>query len=69
MSDLRKKAALSVLLMVSMGHFLNDMFQAVLQGLFVLTGILPTGIVGRNNGILAFCQLFFTIFLVYSLHY
>ena len=33
-NDLRKKAALSVLLMVSMGHLLNDMFQAVIPSIY-----------------------------------
>lgn len=31
---MRKKAALSVLLMVSMGHLLNDMFQAVIPAIY-----------------------------------
>lgn len=34
MKDLKSKAALSVLLMVSMGHFLNDMFQAVIPAIY-----------------------------------
>ncbi len=29
MNNLKKKATLSILLMVSMGHLLNDMFQSV----------------------------------------
>ena len=33
MSNLRNKAALSVLLMVSLGHLLNDMFQAVIPAI------------------------------------
>lgn len=34
MSNLRNKAALSVLLMVSLGHLLNDMFQAVIPAIY-----------------------------------
>jgi len=34
MNNLRNKAALSVLLMVSMGHLLNDMFQAVIPAIY-----------------------------------
>ena len=34
MSNLRNKAALSVLLMVSLGHLLNDMFQAVILAIY-----------------------------------
>lgn len=34
MNDLRKRAALSVLLLVSMGHLLNDMFQAVIPAIY-----------------------------------
>ena len=34
MSYLRNKAALSVLLMVSLGHLLNDMFQAVIPAIY-----------------------------------
>ena len=34
MRDLRKKAALSILLMVSMGHLLNDMFQAIIPAIY-----------------------------------
>ena len=34
MKELKKKAALSVLLMVSMGHLLNDMFQAVIPAIY-----------------------------------
>jgi FSR family fosmidomycin resistance protein-like MFS transporter len=34
MNSLRSKAALSVLLMVSMGHLLNDMFQAVIPAIY-----------------------------------
>jgi FSR family fosmidomycin resistance protein-like MFS transporter len=34
MNNLRNKAALSVLLMVSLGHLLNDMFQAVIPALY-----------------------------------
>ncbi len=34
MRDLRHKASLSILLMVSMGHLLNDMFQAVIPSIF-----------------------------------
>ena len=34
MSHLRNKAALSVLLMVSLGHLLNDMFQAVIPAIY-----------------------------------
>jgi FSR family fosmidomycin resistance protein-like MFS transporter len=34
MSDLKKKAALSILLMVSLGHLLNDMFQAVIPAIY-----------------------------------
>ena len=30
MNNLKKKATLSILLMVSMGHLLNDMFQSVI---------------------------------------
>ena len=33
-NDLKKHAALSVLLMVSMGHLLNDMFQAVIPSIY-----------------------------------
>ena len=34
MSDLKRRAALTVLLMVSMGHLLNDMFQAVIPAIY-----------------------------------
>ena len=34
MNNLRNKAALSVLLMVSLGHLLNDMFQAVIPAIY-----------------------------------
>jgi len=34
MNNLRNKVALSVLLMVSMGHLLNDMFQAVIPAIY-----------------------------------
>ena len=34
MNNLRQKAALSVLLMVSLGHLLNDMFQAVIPAIY-----------------------------------
>lgn len=34
MSNLRNKAALSILLMVSLGHLLNDMFQAVIPAIY-----------------------------------
>ena len=34
MRDLKHKAALSILLMVSMGHLLNDMFQAVIPAIY-----------------------------------
>lgn len=34
MKDLKNKAALSVLLMVSLGHLLNDMFQAVIPAIY-----------------------------------
>lgn len=34
MNTVKEKAALSVLLMVSMGHFLNDMFQAVIPAIY-----------------------------------
>ena len=34
MSNLRNKAALSILLMVCMGHLLNDMFQAVIPAIY-----------------------------------
>ena len=34
MKELRNRAALSVLLMVSMGHLLNDMFQAVIPAIY-----------------------------------
>ena len=34
MNELRNKAALSVLLMVSLGHLLNDMFQAVIPAIY-----------------------------------
>lgn len=34
MKNLRNKAALSVLLMVSLGHLLNDMFQAVIPAIY-----------------------------------
>lgn len=34
MRDLKKKAALSILLMVSLGHLLNDMFQAVIPAIY-----------------------------------
>ena len=34
MSNLRNKAALSVLLMVSLGHLLNDMFQTVIPAIY-----------------------------------
>lgn len=34
MNDLKRKAALSVLLLVSMGHLLNDMFQAVIPAIY-----------------------------------
>ena len=34
MNNLRNKAALSVLLMVSVGHLLNDMFQAVIPAIY-----------------------------------
>lgn len=34
MSNLRNKTALSVLLMVSLGHLLNDMFQAVIPAIY-----------------------------------
>ena len=34
MNDFKKKATLSVLLMVSMGHLLNDMFQAVIPAIY-----------------------------------
>ena len=34
MKELKKKAALSVLLMVSLGHLLNDMFQAVIPAIY-----------------------------------
>lgn len=34
MNKLRNKAALSVLLMVSLGHLLNDMFQAVIPAIY-----------------------------------
>ena len=34
MSNLRNKAALSVLLLVSLGHLLNDMFQAVIPAIY-----------------------------------
>ncbi len=34
MRNLRNKAALSVLLMVSLGHLLNDMFQAVIPAIY-----------------------------------
>ena len=36
MNNLRNKAALSVLLMVSLGHLLNDMFQAVIPAIYPL---------------------------------
>ena len=42
---LRKNAALSVLLLVSLGHLLNDMFQAVIYG----TELLPAN-VGMISG-------------------
>ena len=34
MNNLRNKAAISVLLMVSLGHLLNDMFQAVIPAIY-----------------------------------
>ena len=34
MRDLKNKAALSILLMVSLGHLLNDMFQAVIPAIY-----------------------------------
>ena len=34
MKDLKNKAALSILLMVSLGHLLNDMFQAVIPAIY-----------------------------------
>ena len=34
LNELRNKAALSVLLMVSLGHLLNDMFQAVIPAIY-----------------------------------
>ena len=34
MNNLKKKAALSILLMVSLGHLLNDMFQAVIPAIY-----------------------------------
>ena len=34
MNNLRNKAALSILLMVSLGHLLNDMFQAVIPAIY-----------------------------------
>ncbi len=34
MDRLKRKAAISVLLMVSMGHLLNDMFQAVIPSIY-----------------------------------
>ena len=34
MRDLKHKAALSILLMVSLGHLLNDMFQAVIPAIY-----------------------------------
>lgn len=34
MKDFKHKAALSILLMVSMGHLLNDMFQAVIPSIY-----------------------------------
>ena len=34
MNSIKGKATLSVLLMVSMGHLLNDMFQAVIPAIY-----------------------------------
>lgn len=34
MNNLKKKATLSILLMVSMGHLLNDMFQSVIPSIY-----------------------------------
>lgn len=34
MNNLKKKATLSILFMVSMGHLLNDMFQSVIPSIY-----------------------------------
>ena len=34
MNNLKKKATLLILLMVSMGHLLNDMFQSVIPSIY-----------------------------------
>ncbi len=57
MNNLRNKAALSVLLMVSLGHLLNDMFQAVIPAIYPMIkessglSFMPIGAITLTNQI------------------